>query len=492
MSDEEVKHLYGLISDYSQDMADDFLNSEDHKAWFELNKRTLESLSGFTEKYKNAEELRADKQKALSELYNAQKGYTDINGNVLIPTAERIETFKKKHPGIGDDEITEWFDKTNNYLQEYKTDATNEANKNLRKQEVKDDWGWRNLVASDYAKQRYIEDPESSLFGAQAPAIGEAKNTRTGAAFDLGAGIAGAAGDFVPGWGALIGPTIRAGRDAGYYFSNSPYKKDPEQIVKDIGTDYATNLAAWKILNARKAEKIAGEMTSSKVERALKAADEQKNVIKGLSDVSEHMATPSRETVLAYRMAKEPYAHNDIILEHTIQDMPNSPLKTELMQAIKRNPGTPINRKKVNEIWNKYFTQSNAYSREAIKQGEEMMIPQSKIGDYKVTPYLRNQASSPRFNELGLLDKFEYTGKRVAEMANRGWPGQIVAQEAATLAGRGSKPNIVETALKKSEKDATIDRIISSYSLLWNKDKEPLEAKKSPIIKAAWEKWSNQ
>lgn len=492
MSDEEVKYIYSLIRDYSPEMADEFLYSEDQNAWFNNNKRVLESLSGFTEKYKSAEQLRADKFKALSDLYDEQKSYKDDNGNVMLPTTERIETFKKKHPGIGEDEINEWFGKTNEYLQMYNAEAAKEQARNERKREMRDDWGWRNLVASEYAKQRYLDNPESSLFGKQAPALGEAKNTRYGAALDLGTGVAGAAGDMVPGYGALIGPTLRAARDAGYYFSDSPYKKEGSQIIKDIGTDYATNLAAWKILNARKAEKIAGELTGSNVQRALNAADEYKNVTKSLPKVAEHMQNPTKEALEAYRVAKVPYAHNDIILEQTIKDLPNSSLKTELMEAIKREPGRPINRKAVQDIYTKYYVQSVPYMREAVKLGEETMLPVGKIGSDEVTPFLRNQATSPKFHELGLVDKGRYAGKRVAEFANRGWQGQIAAQGMATLGGRGSKPNIIETALRKEEKDATINRLISSYSLLWNTKNKPQGYDESPIIKDAYDKWKKE
>ena len=90
------------------------------------------------------------------------------------------------------------------------------------------------------------------------------------------------------------------------------------------------------------------------------------------------------------------------------------------------------------------------------------------------------------------MQKAQYIGNRIANVINVGKAGQSFFQGTNTLSGRGNQPNIVETSLRQKEKEDTINRIISSYSLLWNKKNPPPEAKDSPIIKAAWEKWSKE
>ena len=489
MSDEEVKYLYGLISDYSSDMADDFLYSEDHGKWFDNNKRVLESLPQFTEKYKNAAQLRVDKIKALGELFKEQSEYKDKDGNVMLPTKERMDTFKKKHPGIGEDEIAQYFTTSNDYMKEYIQERKDQAARTKRELELKEWPVWKSLLASDYEKQRYLNDPNSAIFGEQAPGFLGSSAEAKG---DLISGVLATGGDFVPGYGAVIGPTIRAGRDVAHKVTGSEYQKDWNQIRNDAAWDYGTNIAAWKLLNARKANRIANTLTGNDVDRALAAADELKAVQKGLPQVEPHMAIPSDKQIKLYREAKTAFPHSDTELEHAIMDMPQSPLKDELMLAIRRPAGRPINRQAVNDIWMKYYVQSNPYQREAVKLGEETMLPVSKIGNDDVTQFLYKQATSPKYAELGMFDKARYAGKRGMEKINVGWPGQIGVQQSANLTGRGTEPKLVETALKKAEREANIDRMISSYSLLWSKNNPPPEAKNSPLIMEAWKKWSEQ
>lgn len=488
MSDEEVKKIFGLIQEYSPDMANEFLLADNQQAWFNDNIRVLEQLPQFTDKYKNTEQLKTDKPKALAELYNDQSVYVDKDGNVMMPTDERIDTFRKKYPGIGKDEIKEWFDTSNKYKKDYEAEREAQAARVMREREVKD-WGWRDLLASEYEKQRYIDDPKSAIFGKQAPGF---VGSSTEAKGDLISGVLAGASDFVPGYGAVIGPTIRTGRDIVHKATGSDYQKDWNQIRNDAMFDYGTNIGAWKLLNARKANRIANTLTGNDVDRALAAADELKAVQTGLPQVEPHMVIPSNKQLKLYREAKTPFPHSDPELEHAINDMPQSPLKDELMVAIRRPAGRPINRQAVNDIWMKYYVQANPYQREAVKLGEEAMLPVSKIGKEDVTPFLYKQATSPTYAELGKLDKVRYAGKRGLEKINIGWPGQIAVQQAANLTGRGTTPNVVETALKRSEKDKTIDRYISSYSLLWSKKNPPPEAKNSPIIMEAWKKWSEQ
>lgn len=123
--------------------------------------------------------------------------------------------------------------------------------KELRKREVKD-WLLKGILTSDYEKQRYIDDPESALFGKQAPSLGSAKNTRWGSLADLGLGTAGAAADMIPGWGGVLaGPGIRAVRDVAHKVSDSPYQKDWKDIAVDVGADMGLSAGTAFLPNFR-------------------------------------------------------------------------------------------------------------------------------------------------------------------------------------------------------------------------------------------------
>lgn len=522
MSDEEVKNLYSIIQQYSPDMADDFLYANDQQAWFNENSRMLESLHGFTDKYKSAAKLKTDRLKGLSELYEQQSVYQDNDGNVMLPTDERIESFRKEYPGIGKDEIVEWFNKSNEYKKFYEDEAEKEAQKNLRKKEVKD-WPWyQDLIASDYEKQRYIDDPKSALFGEQAPKLGEADSTRWGSIGDLTAGVAGSIGDAVPGGrGVAIGPIIRGIRDITHKVTGSPYQKDLTQIAMDFGKDIGINAGAWLLPNLRKTAKAADLFADPEVTRALQVAQETKNIQSGARSVAKHYGIPKQEVIDKYREIGVAYPHNDIALAKAIDDMPASELKTELQKIVSSTPSNkPLNRAKIQEITNNYVNQTNKFTQDIQKYNQEVMAP-AGAQDYGIktmnirgrpievvvdpqtskraadlaangNTYMANALKAKSYDELSNLQKLKYKGNQFAHAMNSGYPGQLVMQEFYTGVGRGKSPTIVETAIRKKELEDRIDNVISTYSSLWSKTKKPLGYESNPIIKKAWDKWSKQ
>ena len=480
MTQEELETMANKIAEVAPDQLPVFLKNPNA---FDYN--VLEGYSDFTDKYKNVAEFIGDKSAIKAQLWK------DFNGK--FPSDARFQSLQDKYPWLNKEDLKEWFDKTNEYQKFYEDEAKKEGEKNIRKQEVKD-WGfWRNLLASDYEKQRYVEDPNAALFGEQAPALGEAPETRWGATGDLVAGGAGAVADALPGVGkSLIGPGIRAGRDVAHKVTDSPYQKDWTQIGKDAVTDVGTNLGAALLFNARKGAKMASNASDKEVKGALEATRETEHIKAGLPQVAEHMHIPTQPEIDFYRAAKLPYPSSDRALRNAVKDLPDSDMKRELLTVVNTEPGRPINRAEVQQIYQKYLTQTQPGMREAVRAADDYMRPMGNIGNDPVTQYLRNAADAKTFGELSRYQQAQYLANKAAMAINSGAVGQVAVQEGANLHGRGKTPNVVETALQKAEKDATIDRLISSYSLLWNKNKEPVEAKNNPIIKAAWEKWKEQ
>lgn len=176
------------------------------------------------------------------------------------------------------------FDKALVKMKEYYDQETAqrkaEADKEKRKREVKD-WGWRDFLTSDYEKQRYVEEPQAALFGEQAPSLGGAPETRWGSAADLGLGVAGAAGDVVPGWGSvLIGPGARIARDVGHKVTDSPYQKEWGDIVKGGIADVMVSGGTVALPNFRKQMRMYNNMmTLPKNVAATKAIEKEANDI---------------------------------------------------------------------------------------------------------------------------------------------------------------------------------------------------------------------
>lgn len=480
MKDEEIETMVNKIGEVAPDQVANFLANPEA-----FDYSVLEGYSDFTDKYRNVADFIGDKKGIKATIWQ------DFGGK--FPTDARFHSLQEKYPWLNKEELKEWFDKTNEFKKFYEDEAEKEAQKNLRKREVQD-WGfWSNLLASDYEKQRYVEDPNVALFGEQAPALGKAPETRWGATGDLVTGGAGAIADALPGVGkSLIGPGIRLGRDLTHKAVDSPYQKDWTQIGSDTFTDVATNLGAAILFNARKGARLASGAADKDVKYALEAARETEHIKSGLPQVAEHMHLPNQAEIDFYRNAKLPYPSSDRALRNAVKDIPESDLKSELLSIVNTEPGKPINRAEVQRIYQKYLTQTQPGMRETVRLADDYMRPISKIGNEPVTQYLRNAADAKKFSELSKYQKAQYLANQAAMAINSGKPGQIAVQEGANYLGRGSNPKVVETALKKAEYDKTIDRLISSYSLLWNKNKEPVEAKNNPIIKAAWEKWSKQ
>lgn len=480
MKDEEIETMVNKIGEVAPDQVANFLANPEA-----FDYSVLEGYTDFTDKYRNVADFVGDKNGIKATIWQ------DFGGK--FPTDARFLSLKEKYPWLNKEDLKEWFDKTNEYKKFYEEEAKKEAEKNLRKKEVKEELGfWDNLLASEYSKQRYIDDPNASIIGKQGK-FNPLSSQGAEELMDVGLGIAGAASDVIPGLGpSFIGPAARTVRDVAHIAYDSPYQKDGMQILKDAGKDVGTNLGAALLFNARKGAKLASNASDKDVKYALEAARETEHIKSGLPQVAEHMHIPTQSEIDFYRAAKLPYPSSDRVLRNTVKDMPDSELKSELMKEVFTEAGRPINRKEVQRIYQKYLTQTEPGMREAVRLADDYMRPMAKVGEEPVTQYLRNAADAKSFNELSKYQKAQYLANKAAMAINSGAVGQVGVQELATGHGRGVNPKIVETALKKAEREQTIDRLISDYSLLWNKNKEPMEAKNNPIIKAAWEKWRNQ
>jgi len=473
MTDEEITQRINKLAEIDPELVPVFLKDPDN---FDYSQ--LEGYTAFTDKYKNVADFTGDKAKILSDLYQQMDGQ--------YPSDARLLSIQQQYPFINAAELKDWFDKTNAYKAEYEAEREAIANRKKREQEVKD-WGWRDFIASDYEKQRYVDDPNAALFGEQAPDVGKAPETRWGAAGDLATGIAAGAADVAPlPFGAQIwaGPAIRAARDIGHKVSDSPYKKDLSDIGTDAIKDMSFNLGAAFLANAKRGARIASLASDPKVGEALAIADETRNIQKGIQDVAPYATYPKDAADVAKGMK------SDAELYTAVHNMPESELKNELIPLVSNFTNRPINRAAINEQFAKYSLEANPT---AIKMNKALLRQNQLPMAFEGNSNFYNRAlTTPTFEDLSAKNKFMYGVNRAVEKVNVGYPGQAIIQGMNTATGRGNQPNIVETALRQKEKEDTINRLISSYSLLWNKKNPPPEAKDSPIIKAAWEKWSKE
>jgi hypothetical protein len=393
---------------------------------------------------------------------------------------------------LNKEELKEWFDKTNEFKNEYEQERENEAKRQERVKEVERDWSLpKKLVTTDYEKQRYINEPEKALFGEQAPSWGSAENTRWRSMGDLAAGALGTAADLVPTpihseiW---AGPVVRGLLDASYY--GTPYQRKPEDIISDFAQDMSVNAGAELFQNWRRAKRGERKLLnqSSDLARHMNVVDETKNISGSINKIGNLINNKADVT--------------DIV--NAINELPDSELKKELMSKTS-GPLREVRKGDVEEILNNYKTYidegtKNAYVKELGSKFYEPKpmpnVPQV-VDDFALpnNEYMRRVLLAP--DKLSKIDKAKEQGIRLFDFAynNISTPvTKFAGRETANLRkfSNEDKKNIVANILAQKEQQDNIDRIISSYSLLWNKDKPPMEAKDSPLIKEAWKKWKKQ
>jgi hypothetical protein len=508
MSEQEIETIVNKIGEVAPDQVAKFLANPEG-----FDYSVLEGYTDFTDKYRNVADFLGDKAGIKATIWK------DLDGK--FPSKARFNSLQEKYPWLSEEELKEWFDKTNEYKKFYEDEARKEGEKNLRKKEVKDLPWYEDLIASDYSKQRYIDDPNASIIGKQ----GKFNPLSTQGAeelMDVGLGVAGSIGDAIPGVGSVfLGPAARTTRDVAHKLYESPYQKDWNQIRFDTGKDIGLNAAAWLLPNMRKTAKAADMFADPEVVRVMQIAEETKNIQNGARSVAKHYGIPSQEIIDKYRDIGKAYPHNDIALTKAIDNMPASELKTELQKIVSSTPpNKPLNRAKIQEVTNNYVNQTNKFAQNIQKYNQEIMAPTGaqdygvktmNIGgkpvDVVIDPktskmaadlagsnstYMANALKAKSYDELSKMQKLKYRGNQIAHALNSGYPGQVVMQEMYTGVGRGKSPTVVETAIRKKELEDRINNVISTYSLLWSKTKKPLGYESNPIIKEAWEKWRNQ
>lgn len=222
-------------------------------------------------------------------------------------------------------ELDEYLSKMKEYYDAEEKFRREEADRKEREKEVKD-WGWwRNLLASGYEKQRYIDNPSAALFGKQATPLSRDWLGKGEAISDLALGVAAATADALPLRGipgVLLGPSIRAKRDILHKINNSPYQKDVTEMVRDAVADAGINAgAAWlpnfrmQTRAARNATKASPVKTEAELIKTRSAID-NKDVEDLYSLLSSDVEVPSNT------------------IADMVEALPESPMKQELMASI--------------------------------------------------------------------------------------------------------------------------------------------------------------
>lgn len=452
MSNEELQKLYNKLEEIDYNLAAGLYKAKDPYQYLRDIEPSLEGNSSYTDVYSNLDDFIGDRNTRLAKFYNS------LNGKK--PSASRLNSFLDKNSDITAEDVNTWFDKTNEYKEYYKQEREKEAGKVRRKKEIEKDWSLMNkLLSSDYEKQRYIEDPQSAIFGKEAPGfIGSSAGAKADLITGLGAGAADVVTSPIPPLNALAGPTIRAGRDIAHVASDSPYQKDPLTIATDFGTDVVFNAGTAALANAKRGARILSSLSTPEVRSAYELSSITDDIMNGLK--------------------KLPAASNSQEFAYAVRNLPDSPLKQDLLSTFNKN-GKLVDDVAADNIIKQYSRDVKTVWQNA----HNISLTGTNANMPNHSSYLTQVLTTPK--PQGALQKVEYGAMRGMNKLNLGWPGTIAFETGRTSIGRGSKPElqpqIEEFETKKNNYKQTEPRF-------WSAGFKPKKMEGDPLWEA-YKEW---
>lgn len=351
-------------------------------------------------------------------------------------------------------------------MSEYKTQKTErdrEEGKARRAKEIKDAPWYSPLrwATSDYAKQRYINEPEASLFGKEGT---EGEWWQRGEDIsDLAFGAAGAVADMIPGLGAtFLGPAIRTGRDVRHAVNDDKYKKDAGQIASDFATDAALNFGV-------------GYMPTAILNRAKRAGKNVSKAESWASDVGEQVAADESKAATTESLKQLSTDDlfkgiSDLDLEKRLRDLPEGPMKTDLLNTWKQTKSKDA----ISEHLAHWESVGGDVPAGAMftKEGN---IKKGKSEAWKETPVSEYVEQQAKASTAPKSVRWAAKGAKIASDV-----GEPAVKASITLKGRGTKP----------EERADIDWFKGNYARQWDAGFVPHGREDEPIMKAyrEWQK----
>lgn len=399
--------------------------------------------------------------------------------------AFKDDVYQDDFSDVPREKFEEALSKMRDYYDQEVKQRRDDADKEKRKREVKN-WGWRDFIASDYEKQRYVDNPQAALFGEQAPSIGSAPETRFGSAVDLGLGAVGVAGDVIPGWGSvLIGPGARVARDVTHKITNSPYQKDWGDIVKGGIADVAVSAGTIALPNFRKQMRMYNNaMTLPENVVAMQAIEgEARSILDGAQMLQ------GAKGSLEFRKA--------------VEAMPESQLKKDLTPLLN---SAEIDWNQAHQIINRNVQAANSVanqgSRQAMRDSYSRVIDGRAPGDISRRALLKTAAQAEEREAMPLhplitkaLSRTEPTAKELKSASRK-----MLADKAIS---KGSNPaaNLVVTipggrgkgtvqSIETPEEREQIEAIKQREDRFWRAGFKP--NKNESLLYKAWAEWKEE
>lgn len=410
MSNEQINQIInrlGELGESGQALIQGFLASDNKEQYIRNIAPTLEMISKYTDNYSNVDDFIGDRNTRLSKFYK------DLDGKK--PSKARMYSFVSKNPDISEQDVNAWFDKTNQYKEDYKKEREYEAERYKRAKEVKDLPWYKDVFTSDYSKQRYIDDPTSSILGGSQfnPYSSEGQSEIRDM---LLGGVAGAA-DVVP-TPALthlwLGPAIRTGRDIQHEVNDEAYKPEGTSVLdyaKRFGTDVATNTLFeytpnWLARGASRLNKGAGKEINKYIAQPYNAykLGEEEALIKNSYD---KVVKLLKSDITPLEMYNE------------IKALPESEYKQSLLSNIDLQRGSIPNQ--INNQQLNWLQQLNPKTQQGFATARNSGVNVRAVGQTaKPSDFFLRKASAPTLNKRQfIISKLMNLGGKVGVPATK-------------------------------------------------------------------------
>lgn len=373
--------------------------------------------------------LRKPKAKSVQERIRNEFGDDEF----IVPENFRRDVWEEKFKDIPFEEFSENIDKMRQYYVDEKKEREYEAGKTRREKEIKE-WPWyKDILASEYEKERYINEPEAALFGKEATPITKDLLGKGEAISDVIYGGAGAVGDFIPGIGTVLGPAARTARDIQHKAYGSKYQKELGDIGSDLVSDVAINLGTEYLptaiigktkRGAKNLSKSAGFMSDVGLEMNVQGRKAANEVIEKNFDAISDAADDARTF--------------DLLLEK----LPDSDIKKDLID-LRNKPD--FDKSKVNDYIDQYKNAKKATSDKKEMFGYKFdektgsIVPTQRSEGYlgpNAYDFFKSQERNKMMTKKGLKSG-------LASVAGKtGVIGGGIVKEIPTAKGRGEEVEI--------------------------------------------------
>lgn len=398
------------------------------------------------------------------------------------------ELYEKNFKDVPREQFDQTLTNMKNYWDDEKKARDYEASKKEREREVKEWPLWKQAIASDYAKQRYIEEPEASIFSDKGKWYNKGEDVS-----DLIYGGTGAFADLIPGaGGTFIGPTVRSLRDIQHRQYDSKYQKGWGDIARDFGKDFAFNVGTDVLPTAltRYAPRITKNMmkgNAGSVVDFLADADKYNKVLKQSEDLGYDLKRFGFDEHLDNIDKFKDLTFTD--LEKAIEKTKDPTLRKSLEGAVTRNEKgiiVDIDKNKVGDIITDYWTANKPgvvnenWSRFLLDNGEPT-VAYKDVMNYETAPWIKAQMDASNISK---------NAKRLAS-AERAWQN-FGDRAAKTLANMGAGVGYVgRPSTKTDEGKRQKQWFKKNYTRDWLMGFKPDEKPGDPLWEA-YKEWKEE